>query len=69
LPGTVLYEVSKNAIDGIARIGHPAGVIEVEAVAEKDADGNDIVTRVTYSRTTRRLMDGTAYVPRNLLED
>jgi 2-methylaconitate cis-trans-isomerase PrpF len=68
LPGTVLYEVSRNGMPGIARIGHPAGIIEVEAVAGKDADGNDTITRVTYSRTTRRLMDGTAYVPRNMLE-
>ena len=69
LPGTVLYEVSKNAIDGIARIGHPAGIIEVESVAGVDDEGNDTIERVTYSRTTRRLMDGNAYVPRNLLED
>jgi 2-methylaconitate cis-trans-isomerase PrpF len=68
LPGTVLYDVSKNAIDGIARIGHPAGVIEVEAVAGKDENGNDTITRVTYSRTVRRLMDGTVYVPRTVLE-
>jgi 2-methylaconitate cis-trans-isomerase PrpF len=68
LPGTVLYEVSKNAVDGIARIGHPAGIIEVEAIAGKDEDGNDAIERVTYSRTTRRLMDGTAYVPRTVLE-
>lgn len=69
LPGTVAYEVSKNAIDGVARIGHPAGVIEVEAVAGKDRDGNDTITRVTYGRTARRIMDGTVYVPRNLLEE
>jgi 2-methylaconitate cis-trans-isomerase PrpF len=68
LPGTVVSEISKNEIDGLARIGHPAGVIAVEASGGKDANGNDTITRVTYGRTARRIMDGTVYVPRNLLE-
>jgi 2-methylaconitate cis-trans-isomerase PrpF len=68
LPGTVAYEVSRNAIDGVARIGHPAGVIEVEAVAGKAGDGLDAITRVTYGRTARRIMDGTVYVPRDVLK-
>jgi 2-methylaconitate cis-trans-isomerase PrpF len=68
LPGTVVNEISKNAVPGIVRIGHPAGVVEVESEVALDADGKDIVTRVTYGRTARRLMDGIAYVPRNVLE-
>ena len=41
----------------LIRIGHPAGVIDVEA---KFADGQ--LTRVAFSRTARRLMEGYAFV-------
>jgi 2-methylaconitate cis-trans-isomerase PrpF len=69
LPGTVVHEVSRPNNDGRVRIGHPGGLIEVEAEAGKDKDGNDTITKVTYGRTVRRIMDGTVYVPRNLIED
>jgi 2-methylaconitate cis-trans-isomerase PrpF len=68
LPGTVVYEVSRRSESGAVRIGHPGGVIDVEAEAGKDADGNDAITKVTYGRTARRIMDGTVYVPRTILE-
>jgi 2-methylaconitate cis-trans-isomerase PrpF len=68
LPGTVVYELSRQSGSGTVRIGHPGGVIDVEAEAGTDAAGNDVIKKVTYGRTARRIMDGTVYVPRNLIE-
>jgi len=58
IPGTIVHEAIPH-IDSIdlIRIGHPAGVIDVEA---KFADGK--LTRVAFSRTARRLMEGYAFV-------
>jgi 2-methylaconitate cis-trans-isomerase PrpF len=69
LPGTVVYEICKQSDKGTVRIGHPGGVIEVEAEAGKDEAGNDTIKKVTYGRTARRIMDGTVYVPRTVLEE
>jgi 2-methylaconitate cis-trans-isomerase PrpF len=68
LPGTVVHDVCKQSGGSAVRIGHPGGVIAVEAEAGKDGDGNDVIRKVTYGRTARRIMDGTVYVPRNLIE-
>ena len=43
---------------GIVRIGHPTGVFPIYAKLGPD----DTVLEVSYSRTARRLMEGTAYV-------
>lgn len=68
VPGTVVYEVAKPA-DGqkIIRLGHPAGVIDVEAECEVTPDGVT-AKRVTYSRTVRRIMEGFVYVPNRVFE-
>jgi 2-methylaconitate cis-trans-isomerase PrpF len=68
LPGTVVHDICKRSGESAVRIGHPGGVIAVEAEAGKDGDGNDAIRKVTYGRTARRIMDGTVYVPRNLIE-
>jgi probable AcnD-accessory protein PrpF len=44
------------------RVGHPSGAITVGAEAQ-EIDGDWKVTRVTMSRTARRLMDGWVFVP------
>lgn len=63
IPGTIAYEVlreeAKNRLS--VNIGHPGGVIPVEAAAT--VSGNDIkVTRLGVYRTARRIMDGYVYV-------
>ena len=68
LPGTVVNDISKNAINGVARLGHPAGILEVDAEVGVDENGDDAVLRVTYGRTVRRIMDGTVYVKKTCLE-
>lgn len=62
IPGTVLYEIRQNKNE-IVRIGHPGGVIEVEAVCKAGENEEPVIERIAYGRTARRLMDGYAYVP------
>lgn len=57
LPGTVVHAVTRPPTDGIVRIGHPTGVFPVRVSV---TDGQ--VTEASFSRTARRIMDGTVYV-------
>ncbi|KJK23193.1 3-methylitaconate isomerase [Burkholderiaceae bacterium 16] len=51
------------------RIGHPSGVLSIYAHVEQQSTNNEWTVReVHFTRTARRLMDGTAYVRRRLLE-
>lgn len=61
IPGTIVNEAIPH-IDSIRniRIGHPAGIIEVEA---EYSDGN--LTRAAFARTARRIMEGYVFVENN----
>jgi hypothetical protein len=64
IPGTLVHQVSRVETQGqpAVRIGHPAGVIEVDACVE--AQGETLrLTQAALGRTARRLMEGYAYVP------
>ena len=50
------------------RIGHPSGVLKIFAHVEHAVDDEWTVREVHFTRTARRLFDGTAYVRRALLE-
>lgn len=67
IPGTLVYrQLSESAKkNGILRIGHPGGIIEVDAVA-RDAQGSSF-ERLAYERTARRIMEGTCYVKNDRL--
>ena len=67
IPGSLVYrQLSEEARkNGILRIGHPGGVILVDAVAE-DAAGTKF-SRLAYERTARRIMEGTCYVKNDRL--
>lgn len=69
IEGTVTAEARGNH-RGPARIriGHPSGVIGVYGNVDHDANGEWTVREVHFTRTARRLLDGTAYVRRRLLE-
>ena len=63
VPGSVVFEIAKPKPEQkIIRLGHPAGVIDVEAECDVTPDGIT-ARRVTYSRTARRIMEGYVYVP------
>jgi 2-methylaconitate cis-trans-isomerase PrpF len=64
IPGTLVNEVYVDRGDGYIRIGHPTGVFPVKV--RLDAQGN--VLEASYSRTARRLMEGTVYVPPDYLK-
>lgn len=63
IPGTIVYEQLPEEAhkEKIVRIGHPAGVINIEALAEVK-DGNITFTRLACERTARRIMDGEVFV-------
>jgi 2-methylaconitate cis-trans-isomerase PrpF len=63
LDGTIVNEVYVDRGNGVVQIGHPTGLFPVRA--RLDADGS--VAEASYSRTARRLMDGTAYVTKHSL--
>jgi hypothetical protein len=63
IPGTIANEYfsQAHAAKGVVRIGHPAGIIDVEAiVAEKD--NSMVVARAAIGRTARTIMEGKVYI-------
>ncbi len=68
IEGTIPHECSSVAnTPRRVRIGHPSGVLPIFAHVERDAQGVWVVREVHFSRTVRRLMEGTAYIRRSLL--
>ena len=68
VPGTVVNEMAKPAPGRqTILIGHPAGIIDVEAECAITPDGV-VAKRVTYSRTARRIMEGYVYVPNHVFQ-
>lgn len=69
IPGTIVYEFLSS--DARARrelrIGHPAGVIEVESEV-RVSEGGITLTRAAIYRTARRIMDGYVYVLRSRVD-
>ncbi len=63
IPGTLVYEMLSDEArrQPILRIGHPVGVIEVEAKAKVTPSGVKL-ERVAYERTARRIMEGYVFV-------
>jgi 2-methylaconitate cis-trans-isomerase PrpF len=69
IPGTIvnraLSERGKRSPE--IRIGHPAGVINIEVNVE-ERDSEFIIKRAAIGRTARRIMEGYVYVPRKCFE-
>lgn len=63
IPGSVVWKtLREEAREGIqVNIGHPSGVIPVEADVTADENGIRL-NRVAVYRTARRIMDGVVYV-------
>lgn len=67
LPGTVVRGCLAGDLDptgagGALRVGHPSGVMELRVRASAHSDGWRLES-VTASRTARRLMEGSVFVP------
>lgn len=69
IPGTVAWEVLRESARERIRvnIGHPGGVIPVEAKAE-ESNGQIHIKRLGVYRTARRIMDGYVYVRKSVFE-
>jgi probable AcnD-accessory protein PrpF len=61
VPGTVISAMLNGARAGV-RFGHPSGALTVGAEATEQ-EGGWKVTKVSMSRSARRLMEGVVYVP------
>jgi len=68
IPGTIVHDLLGEEAKSVVplRIGHPCGVMIIEAAAESN-DKIPNFTRLAYVRTARRLMEGTAYVKNSVL--
>jgi 2-methylaconitate cis-trans-isomerase PrpF len=64
IPGTIVYQAARleSRSRSLTRIGHPAGVIDVDAVVRSD-DGDVHLVRASVGRTARRIMEGYVFVP------
>jgi 2-methylaconitate cis-trans-isomerase PrpF len=69
IPGCIAYEVLREAARSrlTVNIGHPGGVIPVEAAAET-TDGQMKMKKIGVYRTARRIMDGTVYVRKTVFK-
>ncbi len=67
VPGTIAHEFcDRDAMGrGLVRLGHPAGIIEVEAKVSQDGNGLR-VERAAIGRTARVIMEGRIFVPEKL---
>ena len=63
IEGTLIYQYCKAGAkeNGLVRIGHPAGIMEIEVNVDMEA-GAPVVRKVGLSRTARRIMEGYAYI-------
>ncbi|HZK83825.1 MAG TPA: PrpF domain-containing protein [Desulfosporosinus sp.] len=60
IPGTIVNLVTHSK-SALVRIGHPAGVIDIEVEATEEGDGIKL-ERAAFGRTARRIMDGHVYI-------
>lgn len=67
IPCTVVNDIVRKRDDNVIRIGHPGGVISIEVEGKVDRE-KFVLTRAAYGRTARVLMEGYAFVPRDVLE-
>ncbi|MBN1317724.1 MAG: hypothetical protein JXA42_19730, partial [Anaerolineales bacterium] len=65
IPGTIVYEAARKETRDrvLTLIGHPAGVIDVEAEVK-----NLKLVQASVGRTARRIMEGTVFVPWSIFD-
>ena len=63
-PGSLVHQLTVTRGDDLLRVGHPSGVTPARVVARTTAEPPFVTFQVLdFSRTSRRLMDGRAYLP------
>ena len=62
IEGTLVHECSTAAPGADVRLGHPSGVLPLDAAVAKQG-GDYVAERVTVYRTARRLMEGYVRIP------
>ena len=67
IPGTIPNKIIRGENAEEITIGHPSGVIQVNVEVEKTATGYKFIKGGT-GRTARRIMEGVAIVPSNIIE-
>ena len=69
IEGTVVNEVvgARAKTSGVVRVGHPSGVSNFVIAVVKKPSGEFELTQSGVAGTSRRIMDGYAYVPRRVL--
>jgi 2-methylaconitate cis-trans-isomerase PrpF len=69
IPGTIVHQAARPECGArsLTRIGHPAGVIDVDAVVRSN-DGIHLL-RASVGRTARRIMEGYVFVPWSTLDE
>jgi len=66
IPGTIVNEVADlSPQTTMVRIGHPSGVIDVEAEVEM-LESVPVLRRAVVGRTARRIMEGYVFVPKHI---
>lgn len=69
IEGTVVHVAARGSpTESTVRIGHPAGVIEVETEVQS-SDSGPILRRASVGRTARRIMEGYIYVPERVFRE
>ena len=61
IPGGVVYQLLEDHERTILHIGHPSGVVDVDAAAE-EKNGCIHMTKIETYRTARKIMDGLVYI-------
>lgn len=61
IPGSVVHQLIGERQGDLLRIGHPSGVVEVDAQAEI-TNGTVRMTKIETYRTARKIMDGLVYI-------
>src|SRR2546426_673000 len=62
IEGTLVHECSMAASGADVRLGHPSGVLPLDAAVARQG-GDYVAERVTVYRTARRLMEGWVRIP------
>jgi len=70
IEGTVVNQIvaPKAILTNTVRIGHPGGVISIEAEVKNTTTGPQL-KKAAFGRTSRRILEGYVYVPRSLFKE